>query len=220
LQLALGLVLPLLTSYKRLVHEVASSPLVAMTDFTYGAPLYKGNPKIVADLATAESALDKFDAYFDHGILDEEERVRLAHVFTKQYAKRNPASERQDLFLASGDVLKFMFEVKPILTMPESKTVLETIEGKPHDGKVLSSLRAGTSIDREALRGTCKLYLDHVYNPRRYEDDEVKRVRPLVKAERPVVVELLTNGAIPGVFFHVLGPIVQEVGGQIVVLPG
>ncbi len=220
MQLALGLVLPLLTSYKRLVHHVAGCPQVAMTDFTYGAPLYKGNPKIVADLATAESALDKFDAYFDHGILDEEERVRLAHVFTKQYAKKHPASERQDLFIASGDVLKFMFEVKPPLTMPDSKSVLESIEKVPHDGKVLATIRAGQSVEREALRGTCKLYLDHVYNPRRYEDDEVKRVRKDVQAERPVVVELLTNGAIPGVFIHVLQPFVDEVGGKIVILPG
>ena len=88
MRLALGLVLPLLSSYKRLVHAVSASPLVGMTDFAYGAPLYKGNPKIVADLATAESALDKFDAYFDHGVLDEEERVRLAHAFTR--AGRGP----------------------------------------------------------------------------------------------------------------------------------
>ena len=119
MRLALGLVLPQLSSYKRFVHGAAQSPLVVTTDFAYGAPLYKGNPKIVADLATAEGALDKFDAYFDNGILDEEQRVLFAHAFTKQYARKHPASERQDLFLASGDVLRFAIELKPPQAMAD-----------------------------------------------------------------------------------------------------
>lgn len=220
MRLALGLVLPLLSSYKRLVHLTSQSSAVAMTDFAYGAPLYKGNEKIVADLATADGALDKFDAYFDHGILDEEQRVRFAHAFTKQYAKKHPGSERQDLFLASGDVLRFMIELKPPLSMSDPKAALEAIEDLPHDARVLSAIRSGQSVERDALRGDFKLFLDNIYNPRRYDDDEVRRVRADVKSDRPLVVELWTNGAIPGVFVHALGPLVDDVGGKIVLLPG
>jgi hypothetical protein len=219
-RLSLGLILPLLTSYKQLVHAASSSPLVATTEFTYGAPLYKGNAKIVADLATVEGALDKFDAYFDHGILDEEERVRFAHAFTKAYAKKHPASERNDLFIASADVLRFQIELKPPLATADPKSVLDAIEQLPHDGAVLSSIRSGQPVDRAHLRGDFKLFLDNIYNPRRYEDDVVKKARARVQSERPLVVELWTNGAIPGVFVHALQPHLDAVGGAIVLLPG
>lgn len=220
MRLALGVILPQLSSYKRLVHAVAGSPLVATTDFTYGAPLYKGNAKIVADLATAEGALDKFDAYFDHGILDEEERVRLAHAFTKAYAKKHPASERQDLFLASGDVLRFQIELKPPLTTADAAAVFAAIEALPHDAAVLSSLKQGQPADRANLKGDFKLFLDNIFNPRRYEDDVVKKARAGVQSERPLIVEIWTNGAVPGVFFHALRPHLDEIGGAMVVLPG
>src|SRR5690242_3163819 len=46
-----GVVLHHLGQYHKLVHVLATSPLVASNDFTYAAPIYKGSDKIKAALA-------------------------------------------------------------------------------------------------------------------------------------------------------------------------
>jgi hypothetical protein len=215
-----GVVLKGLEQYRELVHLLATSPLVAIADFAYAAPIYKGSDAIKAALARAESALEKFDVYFQHALLDEQERVRFARLFAQAYLKRYPASERSDLFVASGDVMKFSFELVPPMALEDPNTALSAIEQTPHDAEVLAALRAGGHIDRAHYRADIKLFLDHALNPRRHEVPRVQRAAAELGTDLPYVVELVTDGAIPGYVYYAVSPLVHQAGGRLVLLPG
>ncbi|MCC7070637.1 MAG: hypothetical protein IT383_04900 [Deltaproteobacteria bacterium] len=215
-----GVVLRDLESYRRLVHELASSPLVVSTDFAYSAPIYKGSPAIVAGLAQANGSLDKFDVYYRHALVDPAERVRFAKAFAALYLRKFPASERQDLFLASADVLKFSFELVSPLALDNSIAALTAIERTPHDQAVLDALRVGASVERAHLRGDLRIFLDHILNPRRRELPQVQAAMMEIETDVPVIVELVTTGAIPGYLYYVVHPMVQALEGRLVLLPG
>ena len=215
-----GVVLRDPEAYRQLVHTLATSPLVASTDFVYTAPIYKGNEQITAGIARANGALEKFDVYFEHAIVNPGERVRFAKLFAQQYLKRFPASERQDLFLASGDVLKFAFELVTPLALDNPVGALHAIEHTPHDQAVLDSLRGGGTVDRAHLRGDVKLFLDHILNPRRRELPQVQAAMMELETDAPLIVELVTTGGMPGYVYYVVHPIVQGLGGRLVLLPG
>lgn len=216
-----AIVLKGLEQYRELVHLLAQSPLVAVADFAYGAPIYKGSEAIKEALGHANNALEKFDVYFNHAILDEQERLRFARLFASAYVKRFPASERSDLFLASGEVLKFSVELVPPTALPDDKTaVLEAIETTPHDSRVLRALREGASIDRAHLRGELKIFLDHILNPRRHDVSRVRVAAKEIGTDLPYVVEMMTDGAMPGYLHYAVEPLVEEVGGRMVILPG
>lgn len=215
-----GLVLRGLEQYRDLVHQLAASPLCASADFSYSAPIYKGSDNIKAGLAAAESALEKFDVYFSNALLDEEERVRFARLFAQQYLRKYPASERSDLFLASAEVLKVSFELVPPFALEKPEVAIDAISKAPHDPHVLDKLRAGEPIDRAHLRFDIRVFLDHVMNPRRREHVEVQTAMQELKTDLPYVLEIVTNGALPGYVFYTVHPFVHLIGGRLVLLPG
>lgn len=215
-----GVVLRDLESYRSLVHTLATSSVVASTDFAYSAPIYKGNDNIVAGLAKANGSLEKFDVYFEHALADPGERVRFAKMFAAQYLRRFPASERQDLFLASGDVLKFSFELMTPLALDNPVAALMAIERTPHDQAVLDALRGGGGVDRAHLRGDLKIFLDHILNPRRREVPQVQAAMMEIETDVPVIIELITTGGMPGYLYYVVHPLVQALDGRLVLLPG
>lgn len=213
-----GLVLRGLEHYRDLVHQLSASPTVAATDFTYSAPIYKGSDNIKAGLAVAGSALEKFDVYFGNALLDEEERLRFARLFAQSYLRKYPASERSDLFLASADVLKVAFELVPPFALDKPVHALAAIDAAPHDVTILDRLRGGEAIDRAHLRFEVRLFLDQVLNPRRREHAEVQAAMKELKTDLPYILEVVTDGAIPGYVFYALHPFVAQVGGRLVLL--
>jgi hypothetical protein len=219
-EVPIGIVLPDLESYQRLVHAIARAPFVAETEFTYGAPIFKATPEITDAARKAGSALDKFDVYYDACILEEEMRVKMAAEFRKRYLKANPRSEGSDVFLASGDVLQFKFELAQPSLLADREQALQVAYSLPHDKSVMDQLVAGESVDRAHLQGRVKLFLDHIYNPRRRELPEVQEVMTGPRADDPLVVELMTNGALPGLFGHLLAKVVHPMFGALVMLPG
>lgn len=215
-----GVVLKDLESYRTLVKGLATSSLVASTDFVYTAPIYKGSDAIKDALQSANGALDKFDVYFEHALDNPAERVRFAKMFAAQYVRKFPASERQDLFLASGDVMKFSFELVTPLALEQPLAVLDAIARTPHDQALLDSLRGGGSIDRAHLRGDLKIFLDHILNPRRRELQQVQSAMFEMETDAPLIVELVTTGGVPGYVYYVVQPMVSAIGGRVVLLPG
>ena len=213
-----GLVLRGLEQYRDLVHQLHASPLVASSDFSYSAPIYKGSDDIKAGLAAASTALEKFDVYFSNAILDETERVRFARLFAQQYLRKYPASERSDLFLASAEVLKVGFELVPPFALEKPVNALEAIRVAPHDVTILDRLRGGEPIDRAHLRFEVRVFLDHVMNPRRREHAEVQSAMKELKTDLPYILEVVTDGAIPGYVYYALHPFVAQVGGRLVLL--
>jgi hypothetical protein len=219
-QIPIGIVLPRLASYQHLVHALATAPFVTETEFTFGTPLYKATKAICERLLETKTALEKFDAYFEHGILDEEQRVLLAQVFRQRYLRANPRSEGSDVFNASGEVMQFSFILHQPANLEGSEAAIAVAESLPHDRAVMESLKRGQGIGRDHLKGTLKLFLDHVYNPRRRDLPAVREVMTGPRQYEPVVVELMTNGALPGLFGHLLAPLVHPLEGALVMLPG
>lgn len=215
-----GLVLRGLEQYRDLVHQLAMSPLVASSDFTYSAPIYKGSDNIKAGLAAASTALEKFDVYFSNALLDEQERVRFARLFAQAYLRKFPASERSDLFLASAEVLKVAFELVPPTVLKDPASAVKAAAAAPHDPHVVDKLRIGESIDRAHYRFEVRVFLDHVMNPRRREHTEVQAAMKELGTDLPYILEVVTSGAIPGYVYYALHPFVSQVGGRLVLLPG
>lgn len=217
---SLALVLPRLDAYAAFVHRIAACPAIAEVEFTYGAPLYKATPAIAAALPGARGALDKFDLYFSQGILEESLRVRLAAQFRRQYLTRHPGSEGSDVFAASADVLQFRFRLDDPRQLPEGRALLLRAAEHPHDARVLADWRRGRPIERPVLMARCKLFLDHVYNPRRRSCPEVQTVMTGSRTHDPVILELEVHGALPGLFWGVLEPHLDAVDGALAWLPG
>lgn len=215
-----GAVLPALPDYRKLVRAIASSQFVAATDFTYSAPIYKGSDAIKHALEQANTAIEKFDVYFYHALLNPNERARFRELFAAAYLKRFPASERHDLVVASGDVLKTHFELVPPRALQDATDVVELLAQTPHDARVIEQLRAKRPVDHAALRVDLKIFLDDVHNRRRHDIPSVRAATAHLDALEPVVVELWSNGALPGYVHYVMTPLVRSVGGSFVLLPG
>ena len=220
LAVTLGIVLPRLDSYRALIHSLTNHPEIAEVEFTYGAPLFKATPEIVDGLKKASGSLERFDVYFEHGLLHEPTRVRLAQRFRQRYLNRHPYSEGSDVFAASADVMQFRFRIDEPRHLQAPLRALAAIEHAPHDDTILAQIRAKEPIAREHLSGRVKLFLDHIYNPRRTALPQVKKVMTGSRTHSPVIVELEMDGALPGLFWHVLEPRVDEVDGAMVWLPG
>lgn len=219
-KLPMAIVLRDLVAYQKLVHILAGESTIASYEFTYRAPLYKFSREVSDRLAEGLSALEKFDLYYEKGILDEKARVQLASKFRADYIKRHPASEASDLYFASGDVLGFKFVLRPPSDLVETEPALAAIERAPHDDDVLRTLREGDRIHEQHVTAEVKMFLDHVYNPRRRDVPEVRREMTGARARDPVIVEMHTSGAIPGYFTHILEPPIHDVDGALVMLPG
>ncbi len=213
---SLGLVCRSLTQYAGLVHACAQESRITQTEFTYAAPIYKGNDAIKAGLAVAESALMKFDVYFASAIMDETARVGFAAQFRKLYLQRFKGSERTDLFLASGDVMKIALE----FVQPTDAASIAAIVNHPHDALVLAKIRKGDVVDRAHLRAEIKVFLDHALNPRRKDEAAVVRASEQLGTREPYVIEIVTSGALTGYLHHVIEPLAAGVGARLVLLSG
>ncbi|MCP4503330.1 MAG: hypothetical protein GY822_25625 [Deltaproteobacteria bacterium] len=216
----IGVVLPELMSVQKLITQLASLDAVNETEFTFGAPLYKGNDAIRENLPKTTSALEKFNCYFEHGILDEEARVGFAQAFRKKYIQKLPGSEGSDVFLASAEVLQFRYR----LDLPTSAEALQAlapvVEKHPHDPAVIADLKEGRGLAKDQLSGWLKIFLDHVYNPRRRKLPEVEEVLFGSRRKDAVVLELAVSGGAPGLHHEVFEPLVDELDGAMVWLPG
>lgn len=219
-QMIFGVVLRELEQFRALVHHLAHSPLIAATEFTFAAPIFKGSDAIKQGLRDAQGGLQKFDVYFTHALLDEGERLRFARLFAAHYASRFPASERSDRFLASGEVLKFAFELLPPAATERAASIFQALAAAPHDAAVLEDLRAERPVEAAHLRGELKIFLDHVLNPRRHGLERVRQAARELGVSHPYVVELVTDGAVPRYFELALEPAVRHVDGRVVLLPG
>jgi hypothetical protein len=211
----LGLVYADLDAHRRVLHAIGTSSPVTGVEFTVQAPLFKGNRAIVAALGTAVGLSDKIDAYFRHGLQDEVERVRFARLFAARYAQRHPRVERQDLFLASGDVVGFAFDLVPPMQLAVPRAVFDAIADGPHDAALLARLRAGATPARWHLKVRLRIFLDHALNPRRHHEAGVAAAARDVGDDAPYVVEVECSPSIPGYARFVLEPLVRAVGGRV-----
>jgi hypothetical protein len=208
----LGVALKDLRTYGALVHELAVSPLVANTEFTVQAPLYKGTAEIKQALTEVGSALEKFEVYIAHTILNEQVRVQMAQAFRRRYLARHPMSEGSDIFLASGEVLSFSFTMQQPKKLMKVVSLKGAISSHPHDSEVLRELQSGNTVDRTHLTGSLRIFLDNVYNPRRRQDPVMAPLLTGELGDDPVILELYTNGAVPGLFIRFLGFMLHEMG--------
>jgi hypothetical protein len=212
----LGLVYADLDQHRRVLLAIGEQEAVSGIEFSVGAPLYKGNPAIVEALAKASGLVDKIDAYFRHGLCDDAERVRLARVFATRYAQRHPRVERQDLFLASGDVVGFAFDLKSPLHLAVPRLAFEAIAAGPHDAALLARMRGGESPARWHLRVQIRIFLDHALNPRRHGEPGVVEAAAELGLTGPFVLEVFASPALSGYAHWVLDPVVRAVGGRVV----
>ena len=211
----LGLVYVDLGAHRRVLHAIGAHPAVTGVEFSVQAPLFKGNRAIVDALAGAAGLNDKIDAYFRHGLQDEVERVRFARLFAARYAQRHPRVERQDLFLASGDVVGFAFDLVPPMQLGVPRSVFDAIADGPHDAALLARMRAGATPSRWHLKVRLRIFLDHALNPRRHHETGVAAAAREIDEHAPYVVEVETSPSIAGYARYVLEPLVRDVGGRV-----
>jgi hypothetical protein len=211
----LGLVYVDLDAHRRVLHALSTDAAVAGVEFSVQAPLFKGNRAIVDALAAAAGLDDKIDAYFRHGLQDEVERVRFARAFAVRYAQRHPRVERQDLFLASGDVVGFTFELAPPMQAAVPRAVFDAMAEAPHDAALLARLRAGEHPARWHLKVRLRIFLDHALNPRRHHEPAVAAAAQELGEPAPYVVEVEASPSIPGYARFVLEPHVRAAGGRV-----
>ena len=215
----MGLVLPNLEAYQRLVHEISDAHFTSNIELTFKAPLYKCTPEIKDRLKDAGGVLDKFDIYFEGAVLNEEVRVQIAQTFRKQYVARAPRSEASDIFYASGDILQFSFEMKHPSDLDGEPELLEEVARYPHDTEVVHGYRDFKRLNKEHRTGEVRLYLDHVFNPRWRDLEAVRAMMAYPWMKEPVVAELFTSGAIPGAFVWALWPMLRRLEGGLIWLP-
>lgn len=211
----LGLVYVDLDAHRRVLRAVGSHEATSGVEFSVQAPLFKGNRAIVDALARAEGLDDKIDAYFRHGLQDEVERVRFARLFAIRYAQRHPRVERTDLFLASGDVVGFSFDLVPPMQLAVPRAVFDAIAAGPHDAAFLARLRAGETPARWHLKVRLRVFLDHALNPRRHHETDVAAAARELGEVAPYVVEVDASPSIPGYARFVLEPLVRQAGGRV-----
>jgi hypothetical protein len=215
----LALVYKDLDHHRVVVQALSSSKSVATVEFSVQAPLYKGSARITEGLRSAQSLADKIDVYFRHAICDEGERVRFARLFQQSYARKNPRAERQDLFVASGDVLAFSFDLVPPMQLDVPREAFDAIAAGPHDAGLLAKIRGGDSPERWHLKAQVRLFLDHAMNPRRHDVPDVAAAAKELAEPNPYVLEVSASPAIPGYAQYVLAPLVKSAGGRVVWLP-
>jgi hypothetical protein len=215
----LGLVYADIKDHRAVMDALTTSKAVQGVEFSVQAPLYKGSPQIVDGLRRAASLKDKIDVYFDHALVDEAERVRFAQLFAQQYAKKHPRSERQDMFLASGDVFAFSFDLVPPMQLDVPREAFDAIAKGPHEAGLLARLRGGDAPDRWHLKAQIRVFLAHVLNPRRHDLPDVIAAARALGQRLPCVLEVSASPSIPGYARWVLAPLVEAAGGKVVWLP-
>lgn len=215
----LGLVYRDIKDHKSVMHALTSSKAVQSVEFSVQAPLYKGSPQIVAGLAAAQSLDDKIDVYFDNALSNEEERVRFARLFGAMFVKKNPRSERQDVFLASGDVFAFSCDLLPPMSLDVPREAFDAIAKGPHEVAMLGRLRGGDTPERWHLKVQIRIFLDHILNPRRHDLPDVLAAAKALDTPLPCVLEVSASPSIPGYARYALEPLVTAAGGKVVWLP-
>lgn len=221
-KLPLGIVLRDIDAMQHLVHVVSREPCVVAYEFTYRAPLFKCTPTIKDALPTTRGAIDKFDLYFKEAIAKEGVRAQLKQKFRQDYIRRFPASEASDLFLASGDVFGFSFDLRrpDLLEAADRDAAWVEMQRYPFDADVISTWKKEQTLDPMHLRGEVKLFLDQVENRRRRKLPAVKQVMTGSRSRDPVILEVMVSAGLPGYFIWALAPVVDEVDGALVWLPG
>ncbi len=212
----IGLVYPDLDAHRRLLHLVAADARVDGVEFSVSAPVYKGSPAIVSALADADGLRGKIDAYFEHGLIDEAARVGFARAFQVAYTKRHPRSERQDVFVASGNVVVFAFDLLQPMQLPVPREAYDAIAAGPHVSAALARLRSGDGVDKGQLRVVLRVFLDFAFNPRRHLDSQVQAACAEIDCARPYVIEADVGHAVAGYPLMVLDSLARQVGGRAV----
>ena len=212
----LGLVYRDLDDHRRLLQALLTDGAVDAVEFSVGAPLYKGNDAIKAALAVANGLADKIDAYFVHGVVDEAARVSFARRFQQAYLVKHPRSERQDVFVASAEVVIFAFDLIQPMRLPVPREVFDAIATGPHDAASLARLRSGDGVATEVLRVTVRLFLDHALNPRRHADRQVQVAGTELNCPRPFVLEVQVSPVVAGYARLVLDRLARPLGARAV----
>ena len=212
----LGLVYRDLDDHRRLLQALLTNGAVDAVEFSVGAPLYKGNDAIKAALAVANGLADKIDAYFVHGVVDEAARVSFARRFQQAYLAKHPRSERQDVFVASAEVVIFAFDLIQPMRLPVPREAFDAIAAGPHDAASLARLRSGDGVATEVLRVTVRLFLDHALNPRRHADREVLVAGTELDCPRPFVLEVQVSPFVAGYARLVLDRLARPLGARVV----
>jgi hypothetical protein len=212
----LGLVYRRLHDHHRLVTALLDHPLVAVVDFSVTAPLFKGNPAIVAALARAQGLKEKIDAYFAYGLLDEDERLRMARMFAARFARSHPRSVRRDLFVASGNVLVFSCVLRPPPLDRRADEVLSALQSAPVDASLLCAVQAGHAVAPAHLTFSLRVFIDHVLNPLRHKDPAVVVAADELDAHPPCVIEVEVSPGLPGYVQWVLAPVARQMDARLV----
>lgn len=215
-QALLGLVLPDLDAYRRLLHIVRDDPAVDEVELSVGAPLYKGSAAIKAGLDAGNGLKDKIDTYFKHALIDEAARVEFARLFANAYLSRHKRSERQDVFVASADVFVFAFELRQPMQLDVPREAYDAIASGPHDPEALAKLRGGMGLPKTSLKVVLRLFLDYAPNPRRHGEPAVRAAIEEKAMASPFVVEVEVSPDIAGWAGFVLYRVAEQVGAKAV----
>jgi hypothetical protein len=211
----IGVVLPSLEAYRRLLHILRGDAAVDDVELTVGAPMWKGNDAIKTSLAVGAGLADKIDTYCRHGLIDEGARVAFARRFQGAYQAKHPRSTRHDVFVASGDVFVFAFFLKQPMQLDLPREAFDAIAGGKHDAVALARHRAGDGFPKELLRVALRVYLDFAPNPRRHREAAVLAVAASC-GDDIFVIEADAAPAIRGWAQLVLDRAAVQVGGRAV----
>lgn len=210
-----GIVLPHLEAYRRLLHVLRGDVAVEDVELTVSAPMWRGNDAIKSSLAVGAGLADKIDTYCRHGLIDEGARVAFARRFQVAYQTKHPRSTRHDVFVASGDVFVFAFFLKQPMQLELPREAFDAIAVGPHDVAALARHRAGDGFSKDLLRVALRVYLDFAPNPRRHREQAV-RVVAAACGDDVFVIEAEASAAIVGWAQAVLDRAAVQVGGRAV----
>ncbi len=213
----IGLVYRDLADHEHAMSSLLADERIATIEMTVQAPLFKGNDAIKDALKDGPPLREKFVVYWQHGVVDEQARVAFSTKFRALYTKKHAGGvERQDLFMASGDIFVVQLELLPPMQLPVPRKALDAIEQGPHDKELLTTLRSGAGVDRELWKVEVRVFFDHALNPRRHLDEEVLNACHDLDTQRPYVLEVSAGAGVAGYAKWVLDDHVKSAGGRAV----
>lgn len=213
----------------QLVEALLDHPCVATSDLGVMAPFYQGTPTLVEVHRATRPGRARLLAYLRHGVLDESTRCVIAGRFAADFRRRYGRAERRDLLVASADMLRVEVALKALAALDPAQRdrVLRSIAARPHDVDTFAREQEpiaprddgdGTGSELAAGGGeiyllAMKIFIDHVYNPRRQQHPAVQEALAAHPMQRPAIIELWAPPAIPGYADLVVKDIAPAVDG-------